>query len=64
MVSTFPGPPRARPGPGAIIEYGPLVSCLIQLGVWGAESPPAGPGQSPGRGPGGEAPGSFLDFAV
>ena len=28
-------------------------SLQIQLGVWGAVSPPAGPGQRPGGGPGG-----------
>ena len=33
----------------------------IQLGVWGAVSPPAGPGQLFGGGPGGEAPGSSED---
>jgi len=37
---------------------------LKQLGVWGAESHPAGPGQSSGRGPGGGAPGSSRDFAI
>ena len=26
--------------------------CSLQLGVWGASSPPAGPGQSSGGGPG------------
>ena len=33
-----------------------------QLGVWGAVSPPVGPGQSLGGGPGGKAPGSSPDF--
>ena len=32
--------------------------CSIQLGVWGAVSPPAASGQRPGGGAGGEAPGS------
>ena len=32
--------------------------CLIQLGIWGAVSPPAASGQNPGGGAGGEAPGS------
>ena len=34
--------------------------CSIQLGVWGAVSPLAGPGQSAG---GGEVPGSSEKFA-
>ena len=38
--------------------------CLKQLGVWGAVSHIAGPGQSPGRGPGGGAPRSSRDFAI
>ena len=38
---------------------------LKQLGgSGGAESHPAGPGQSSGRGPGGGAPGSSRDFAM
>ena len=35
--------------------------CHLQLGVWGSGgtvSHPAGPGQGPGRGPEGKAPGS------
>ena len=33
-------------------------SLPLTAGVWGAVSPPAGPGQGPGRDPEGEAPGS------
>ncbi len=33
-------------------------------GVGGAVSPPAGPAQRPGGGPGGEAPGSSCDFVI
>ena len=36
-------------------------SLQIQLGVWGRCEPPAGPGQRPGGGPGGEGPGSSED---
>ena len=32
--------------------------CHLQLGSGGAVSPPAGPGQGPGRDPEGKAPGS------
>ena len=35
----------------------------IQLGVWGVVSPQADPGQSPGAGAGGEAPGSSENLA-
>ena len=38
--------------------------CLELLGVWGHCKPPVGPGQSPGMGPGGEAPRSSIDPAV
>ena len=38
--------------------------CHKQRGSGGAVSPLAGSGQSPGRGPGGEAPGSSGDFAI
>ena len=39
--------------------------CLLQLEVWGdAVSPPAGPGQSPGVGAGGEALGSSDEPAI
>ena len=37
--------------------------CPIQLGVGGVLQAPAGPGQSPGGGPGGKAPGSSEDPA-
>ena len=37
--------------------------CKIQMGVWGCK-PPAGPGQSPGGGPGGEAPRSSENLKV
>ena len=30
--------------------------CSLQLGVWGALSPPVGSGHSPGGGPGAKAP--------
>ena len=33
-------------------------SLPLTAGVWGAVSPPAGPGQGPGKDPEGEAPGS------
>ena len=37
-------------------------SLQIQLGIWGGHcEPPAGPGQRPGGGPGGEALGSSED---
>ena len=40
--------------------------CLLQLEVWGGavSPPPASPGQSPGVGAGGEAPGSSDEPAV
>ena len=42
-----------------------ITSGQIQLGVWGdAVSSPAGPGQSPGGGPGGKAPVSSEDPAI
>ena len=37
--------------------------CCIQVGSGGAVSPPAGPGQSLGGGPGGEGPGITEDLA-
>ena len=39
--------------------------CLLKLEVWGGVvSPPVGPGQSPGVGAGGEAPGSSDEPAI
>ena len=39
--------------------------CSTQLGLWDAASPspPADPGQHPGGGPGGEAPGNLRNLA-
>ena len=33
------------------------------VGLWGAVSPPVGPGQSPGGGSGGKAPEKNLNFS-
>ena len=42
-----------------------IPSGQIQLGgLGGAVRPPAGPGQSPGRGPGGKALGSSEESAI
>ena len=41
-----------------------IPSGQIQLGVWGCCKTPAGPGQSPGGGLGGKAPGSFEEPVI
>ena len=42
-----------------------MESLLITAGgLGGVDSPPAGPGQSPSRGPGGGAPGSSWDYTI
>ena len=38
--------------------------CLVQLGLLGRCKSPAGPGQSPGGGPEGEAPRGFWGLAA
>ena len=35
---------------------------VSRQGIWGPHKVPAGPGQSPGKGPGGEAPGKLWGF--
>ncbi len=68
------------PGRASIIGYEPfVVFWLAGIGAWkrymqwpkviakyswGPGSPPAGPGHNPGRGLGGEAPGSLWDFVI